>query len=75
MSPKESTKEGRESGRGMKKNGFTSIILLAELDGWYLVTGTHRYLAARKLAEEDIEVEIKYVDVTDAIEAIAKEKT
>lgn len=53
----------------MKKNGFTSVILLAELDGWYLVTGTHRYLAARKLAEEDIEVEIKYVDVTDAIEA------
>lgn len=53
----------------MKKNGFTSVLLLAELDGWYLVTGTHRYLAARKLAEEGIEVEIKYVDVTDAIEA------
>ena len=52
----------------MKKNGFTSVILLANLDGWYLVTGTHRYLAVKKLDEEDIEVEIKYVDVTDAIE-------
>ena len=52
----------------MKKNGFTSVILLANLDGWYLVTGTHRYLAAKKLDDEDIEVEIKYVDVTDAIE-------
>jgi ParB-like chromosome segregation protein Spo0J len=46
----------------MKKNGFTSVILLANLDGWYLVTGTHRYLAAKKLDEEDIEVEIKYVE-------------
>ena len=52
----------------MKKNGFTSVILLANLDGWYLVTGTHRYLAAKKLDEEDVEVEIRYVDVTDAIE-------
>jgi hypothetical protein len=52
----------------MKKNGFTSVILLANLDGWYLVTGTHRYLAAKKLDKEDIEIDIKYVDVTDAIE-------
>ena len=52
----------------MKRTGFTSVILLANLDGWYLVTGTHRYLAAKKLDEEDIEIEIKYVDVTDAIE-------
>ena len=52
----------------MKKNGFTSVILLANLDGWYLVTGTHRYLAAKKLEEEDIEIDIKFVDVTDAIE-------
>ena len=52
----------------MKKNGFTSVILLANLDGWYLVSGTHRYLAAKKLDDEDIEVDIKFVDVTDAIE-------
>ena len=52
----------------MKKNGFTSVILLANLDGWYLITGTHRYLAIKKLEGEDIEVEIKFVDVTDAIE-------
>jgi len=52
----------------MKKNGFTSVILLADIDGWYLVTGTHRYLAAKKLDDEDIEIEIKFVDVTDAID-------
>ena len=59
----------------MKKNGFTSVILLANLDGWYLVTGTHRYLAAKKLKKRTSKSKSNMLTLQTPSKIIAKEKT